>query len=97
MRGWCLAAMGQPTEGIQLLLQGLDMYRATRARLVLPFYLMLLAETYANANEPGEALNRLTEAAEMVETTHERWAEAEMHRLRGMLLLATDDHAAARW
>jgi hypothetical protein len=57
MRGWCLAVMGQGTEGI---------------RLLLPFYLMLLAETYGIANEPGEALNRLAEAAEMIETTQER-------------------------
>ena len=56
---------------------------------------MLFAETYANANERGEALNRLAEAAEMIETTRERWAEAEIHRLRGTLLLTTGDHIAA--
>jgi class 3 adenylate cyclase/tetratricopeptide (TPR) repeat protein len=96
MRGWCLAAMGQGTQGIQLLLQGLDLYHDTSEQLLLPFYLMLLAETYANANERGEALNRLAEAAEMIETTQERWAGAEIHRLRGTLLLATGDHIAAQ-
>jgi len=62
---------------------------------MLPFYLMLLAETYGNANEPKEGLKQLAEAAEVVETTEERWAEAEMHRLRGTLLLSMREQAAA--
>jgi predicted ATPase len=31
----------------------------------------------------------------LVETTQERWAEAEMHRLRGTLLLSMSEHAEA--
>ena len=38
--------------------------------------------------EPGLALNRLADAEDLTEVTQERWAEAEMHRLRGTLLLA---------
>jgi hypothetical protein len=45
---------------------------------------MALAQLYEKAGQPEEGLNRLVEAAELVETTQERWAEAEMHRLRGM-------------
>src|SRR6516225_11227117 len=40
-------------------------------------------------------LNRLAEAAKIVEVTQERWAEAEMHRLRGTLLLSMNKHAEA--
>ena len=47
------------------------------------------------AAQPEEGLNRLVEAAKLVETTQERWAEAEMHRLRGTLLLSMNEHAAA--
>src|SRR6202011_3480182 len=42
-----------------------------------------------------EGVNRLAEAAKLVETTQERWAEAEIHRLRGTLLLFTGEHSAA--
>jgi predicted ATPase len=45
--------------------------------------------------QPQAGLDRLAEAAKLVETTQERWAEAEMHRLRGTLLLALHDVAAA--
>ena len=37
----------------------------------------------------------IAEAAELVETTKERWAEAEIHRMRGTLLLSIHEDAAA--
>jgi predicted ATPase len=87
MRGWSLGALGQAKEGIPLLLEGLATYRETGARLALPFVLTTLAETYARAGLLEEGLSRLAEAAGVVEITQERWAEAEMHRLRGSILL----------
>jgi predicted ATPase len=95
MRGWCLGAMGQPAEAIPLILQGLDSSRATGAHLLIPFYLMTLAEVCAMAAQPDEGLERLAEATNIVEATQERWAEAEMYRLRGTLLLSMHERAAA--
>jgi hypothetical protein len=86
MRGWCLGAMGRATEGIPWLLEGIAIYRATGANLLLPFSLMRLAEVCGKASDPQEGLARLAEAARVVETTQERWTEAEIHRLRGTLL-----------
>jgi predicted ATPase len=56
---------------------------------------MVLAQVYGKAGQPEEGLSRLVEAAKLVETTQERWAEAEMHRLRGTLLLSMSLHAEA--
>jgi hypothetical protein len=42
-----------------------------------------------------KGLRRLDEAAQLVDTTQERWAEAEMLRCRGMMLLSIDERAAA--
>jgi predicted ATPase len=95
MRGWCLGAVGQTAEGIPLLLQGLADLRATGCSVLLPFFLTTLAEVYGMAAQPEEGLDRLAEAAKLVETTQERWIEAEMHRLRGTLLLSMHQHAAA--
>ena len=95
MRGWCLGAVGQAAEGIPLILQGLADLRATGCNVLVPFFLTTLAEVYGMAAQPEEGLNRLAEAAKLVETTQERWAEAEMHRLRGTLLLSMHEHAAA--
>jgi predicted ATPase len=95
MRGWCLSMVGQAAEGIPLMLQGLDRYRATGTKLVVPFYMMVVAEVYGSAGQPHEALSHLDHAVKMVEVTQERWAEAEMHRLRGTLLLSMNEHAEA--
>ena len=45
--------------------------------------------------QPVEGLNRLAEAAQIIETTAERHNEAELHRLRGNLLYAMGDRSAA--
>jgi predicted ATPase len=95
MRGWCLTAAGVAAEGIPLLLQGIAIYRATGANLLMPFYLTVLAEALGMRAQPQAGLDRLAEAATMVETTQERWAEAEMHRLRGTLLQSINEHASA--
>jgi tetratricopeptide (TPR) repeat protein len=95
MRGWCLSVEGQTATGIQLVREGLAIYRATGSNLVVPFFLMILAELYGMAGQPEDGLNRLDEAAQLIDRTQERWAEAEMHRQRGMLLLSINKHAAA--
>jgi predicted ATPase len=56
---------------------------------------MVLAQLYEKAGQPEEGLHQLAEAARLVEATQERWAEAEMHRLRGTLLLSLSKHAEA--
>ena len=94
MRGWCLGAMGQAAEGIALLLQGIATWRPT-SNLGYPFILTTLAEVYGIAGQPEEGLNRLAEAAEWVETIQDRWAEAEIQRLRGTLLRSMHEYSAA--
>jgi predicted ATPase len=47
------------------------------------------------AGQPEEGLNRLAEATKVIEMTQERWAQAEMHRMRGTLLLSTNNRVAA--
>jgi hypothetical protein len=46
MRGWCLGAVGQAAEGIPLLLQGLAIRRNSGANLMMPLFLMRLAEVW---------------------------------------------------
>jgi predicted ATPase len=53
------------------------------------YFLGLLADTLANAGQPGAALDVVTEALGAVERSGERFYAAELHRLRGELLFAT--------
>jgi class 3 adenylate cyclase/tetratricopeptide (TPR) repeat protein len=95
MRGWSLSALGQTSEGIPQLTQGLAVFRAAGSNLLLPFYLTTLAEAHGWATQPDKGLARLTEANQLMEITHECWVEAEMHRVQGTLLASMLEHAAA--
>jgi predicted ATPase len=87
MRGWALAMQGQGAEGLTQLCQGLDAYRATGAEFQRPHFLSLLAEVHESLGQPEAGLTALREALALVETTGERYYEAELHRLTGELLL----------
>jgi predicted ATPase len=95
MRGWCLGAAGQAEGSVSLGTQGVAVSRATGCNLVVPFLLVTLAETCGMAARPNEGLDRLAEALDLIETTRECWVEAEIHRLRGTLLLSMNKQAAA--
>jgi predicted ATPase len=86
-RGWCLGTLGRAAEGIPLLLSGLAKCRDAGCTVVVPFLLTTIADAYRLARQPELALHRLAEAEHLTEATQERWAEAEMHRLRGTLLV----------
>jgi predicted ATPase len=87
MRGWALAMQGQGAEGLTQLRQGLDAYRATGAAFQRPHFLSMLAEVHGSLGQPEAGLTALSEALALVEKTGERYYEAELHRLKGELLL----------
>ena len=87
LRGWVLAEQGQSAAGITQIRQGIAAWRATGAELQLPYYLALLAEAYGKAGQAEEELRVLDEALTAVHKTGERQHEAELHRLKGELLL----------
>ena len=87
LRGWALATSGHEEEGIAQLQQGLAAYGATRAARDRPYYLALLAEASAQVGQTAVGLEAVTEALATVAESAVRWWEAELHRLKGELLL----------
>jgi predicted ATPase len=78
---------GQGKEGLAQVRQGIAAYRATGAALGVPYYCALLADVAAHLGHPDDGLQVLAEAHTLVEQQEERWWEAEIARLRGVLLL----------
>jgi predicted ATPase len=87
LRGWALAEEGQGEEGIAQIRQGLAAYQATRAELVRPYFLALLAEAYRKVGQTEDGLAALAEALSLVDKTGECWYGAELYRLKGALTL----------
>jgi predicted ATPase len=86
-RGWLLTTQGQHAEGIALMLQGLTACHATGASPYRGNHQALLAEAYRNAGQVDEGLRVVDEALASADITGERLYEAELHRLKGELLL----------
>jgi predicted ATPase len=97
LQGWARATRPQPAEQIASMHEGMAIYRATGAALYLPYFLTLLAETSGEASQPDAGLRLLDEARTVIDSTQERFYEAEVQRLQGVLVLAqaADQHAQA--
>ena len=67
--------------------QGIAAWRATGAALTVPYFCSLLAEISDHLDHTEDGLKALAEAQHLVEQHEERWWEAEISRLRGVLLL----------
>jgi adenylate cyclase len=95
LRGWALMTLGQEEVGLTQMRQGLTDFRASGAKLMVTYFLTLLAEGYSSLNQVEEGLNTLKEGVEVMERTGDHWWKAEVHRLQGDLLLrqATSDVA----
>ena len=87
LRGWALAMQGQGEEGMAQVRQGIAACRATGAALLVPYFCTLLADVSDHLGHPEDGLQALAEAHTLVEQHEERWWEAEIYRLRGVLLL----------
>jgi predicted ATPase len=87
LRGWALAMQGQGEEGIAQVRQGITALRATGAVLHVAYFSTLLAEVCDHLGHTEDGLQALAEAHSLVEQHEERYWEAEVCRLRGVLLL----------
>lgn len=87
LRGWSLAVRGQSGEGISEIQRGLAGCRTAGVEMDRPYYLALLAEALLRDAQPGEALRVLEEALEIISNKREFFYEAELHRLRGSVLM----------
>jgi predicted ATPase len=78
---------GQSEAGLAQVRQGIAAWQATGAALNVPYFCTMLAEVSAHLGHPADGLQALAEAHTLVEQQEERWWEAEVCRLRGVLLL----------
>lgn len=91
--GWAVAAQGDLSFGLAETQQGSDAILATGMKHIR--YLAVLADVYRMAGQSEKALALVDDLLTTVEATAEREWEAELHRLKGVLLLQQgwDDQA----
>jgi predicted ATPase len=88
LRGWARSASGDIAESMAWIEEGIEDWRATGATMFVPYYLGLKSEALYLADRTSEALEAIKEAERLATTSEERWWYAELHRLRGVFLVA---------
>ncbi len=87
---WVLSERGQPAEGSAQFELGLAAWQATGLAMHLPEFLAVWAEMHGKAGDPEKGLKIVEEALALAHNSGERYYEAELYRLRGLLLLMPD-------
>ena len=78
---------GKAVEAVPMLTSGLTALRSTGAILHLPWFLLSLTRAYGELGLFDSAWRSIGEAMTTVETTKERWLEAEVYRTGGEIAL----------
>ncbi len=94
-RGRTMVHQGLVKAGIKEMQEGLEDWQATGTQAWASLYLGLLAGACLEAGQLEKARDALDEAFAAVRQSGERIVEAELHRLRGEMLLALHEDDAA--
>jgi adenylate cyclase len=95
-RGWARAVQGDVARGLEDLALGVGLYRMTGAVLNVNYLLALLAETHLLAGDRAQGLAAADEGLALAARHLDTYFTAELHRIRGaLLLLEPADPAAA--
>src|SRR5262245_7245090 len=87
--GWAAVCGGDVVSGLETLREGLAGWRKAGAKLWLPIFSMMEAEAYAKAGRNDDALEAIDRAIAVSAETGERWALAEVLRVKARLLPLT--------
>jgi predicted ATPase len=88
--GAAMTAAGRGNEGIALIENSLAMFRAAGFGMARPKFLSILADACLTTGRFGDGLRALTEAEAVADEHEEQVSTAEIHRIKGELLLRQD-------
>jgi predicted ATPase len=96
LQGVLMGLTGDPAGAVQRIASGIRALRAVGTKLDIPFYLCHLAKAHAELGQLDYAWRCIDEATKAIETTKERWSEAEVHRTAGEIALMSPERDAAK-
>jgi hypothetical protein len=82
-----LALTGKPSDVVRVITSGTAALRSTGATPFGPWHFSYLASACAEIGQYDDAWRCVGEATTAVETTKEKWREAEVNRIAGEIVL----------
>jgi predicted ATPase len=86
-QGSVLVLTGRASDAIQIITSGTVAHKSNGSTGWLPLSLSHLAKAYSELGHIDDARSCIGEATTSIETTNERWSEAEVHRIAGEIAL----------
>jgi tetratricopeptide (TPR) repeat protein len=80
-QGCVLALTGKAADAVHMITSGMTAYRSIGGTQSAPLHLSYLAVAHADLGQFDDAWRRIGEAMNMIETSKEKWLEAEVHRI----------------
>ena len=94
--GWLFALTGKAGDAVQKITTGISAWRSTEAGVWIPTFSSSMTIAYAQLGQFDDACRCIGEAMTGIETTKERWWEAEVYRTAGEVILKTPAPDAAK-
>ena len=95
-QGWLLAQTGKASDAALLISSGITLHRSNGSTNWLPTHLPHLAMASVELGKFDYAWRCIDEAIAAIETTGERWFEAEANRIAGEIALKSPEPDAAK-
>jgi predicted ATPase len=95
-QGCMLALNGKASEAVQVLTTAIAAFRSTGATHTLPGWQSPLAKAYADIGQFDNARRTIGEAMMLVETTKQKWLEADVNRIAGEIALKSPERDVAK-
>jgi predicted ATPase len=95
-QSWISALNCKASDAVRILGSGITAWRSTGSTAFLPISLAFLARACVKSGQVGEAWHYVGEAMTLMETTKERWFEAEVHRIAGEIALKSQQPDVAK-
>jgi predicted ATPase len=95
-QGCALALTGKASDAVHKITSGITAVQSTGGTLWMPFRLSHLTRAYAELGQFDDAWRCIDEAMTAMETTKEKWSEAEVHRTAGEIALKLPEPDAVR-
>jgi DNA-binding winged helix-turn-helix (wHTH) protein/predicted ATPase len=88
VRGWALVELGRADEGMAEWRRGIELWSRVRGAAGRTAYEATLAEAHLRAGRLADARGVLDRCKALIETSRERYFEADIHRIDAALVLA---------
>jgi predicted ATPase len=95
-QGILFALAGKASSAVQMITSAITAFRSTGSTLWTPMHLSYLAMAHAELGQLPEAGRCTGSAMTAMETTREKWCEAEVHRITGEIALMAPEPDAAK-